>query len=151
MKAFWQQCESQIIDGFPLEQYLGGDDSAVFSTHRGPDASEKAAIKLIHADAESTESQLGRWRRASELTHPNLLRLYERGRWQLNNVPLLYVVMEYADENLAQVLPERPLSAAEAREMIEPALRALAFLHASGFVHGRLKPSNLLAVGNVLK
>jgi len=151
MRAFWQQCEGQIVDGFPLEQYLGGDDSAVFLTHRAPDSSGKAAIKLIHADAESSESQLGRWRRASEFTHPNLLRLYERGRGQLNGVPLLYVVMDFADENLAQVLPERALTSDEMREMIQPALRALAFLHASGFVHGRLKPSNFLAVGNVLK
>lgn len=152
MKAFWQQCEGQIIDGFPLQQYLGGgEDHAVFLTERGSDQPHRAAIKLILADPDTTENQLRRWRLASELANPNLLGLYERGYWQLNETPLLYVVMEYADESLSQVIPERPLTAGEAREMLDPALRALTYLHASGFVHGRLKPSNFMAVGNQLK
>jgi TonB family protein len=157
MKVFWQQCEGQVIDGFPLRQYLGGgDDQAVFLTEYGGETPRKAAIKLTHADPASTESHLRRWRLASQLSHPNLMRLFERGTWQLNpgqlnNVPLLYVVMEYADEDLSQVIPERPLTVEEAKEVLEPALNALAYLHSSGFVHGRLKPSNFMAVDGGLK
>jgi TonB family protein len=157
MKVFWQQCEGQEIDGFPLRQYLGGgEDKAVFLTEIGGDPARKAAIKLSHADPESSEVQLRRWRLASELSHPNLMRLFERGTWQLNpgqlnKVPLLYVVMEYADEDLSQVIPERPLTAQEGKEVLEPALSALAYLHSHGFVHGHLKPSNFMAVENRLK
>jgi TonB family protein len=157
MKVFWQQCEGQIIDGFPLHQYLGGgEDQAVFLTEYGGETPRKAAIKLTHADPESTESHLRRWRLASELSHPNLMGLYERGTWQLNlgqlnKVPLLYVVMEYADEDLSQVIPERALTVEEAKEVLEPALSALAYLHSSGFVHGHLKPSNFMAIDGRLK
>ena len=84
---------------------------------------EKPSIKLAHAIRNPPERQLRRWRLAAELSHPNLMRLFERGTWQLDNVPLLYVVMEYADEDLSQVIPERPLTVQEAREMLEPALR----------------------------
>jgi len=82
--------------------------------------------------------------------------LFERGSWQLNpgpsnSVPLLYVVMEYADEDLAQVIPERALTAEEGKEVLEPALNALAYLHSRGFVHGHLKPSNFMAIENRLK
>jgi serine/threonine protein kinase len=152
MKIFWQQCEGQVIDGFPLRQYLGGGENhAVFLTELGGDPAQKAAIKLSHANPESSELRLRQWRLASELSHPNLMRLFERGAWQLNNVPVLYVVMEYADEDLSQVIPERPLTAEEGKEVLEPALSALAYLHSSGFVHEHLKPSNFMAVENRLK
>ncbi|HEV8040826.1 MAG TPA: TonB family protein [Bryobacteraceae bacterium] len=152
MKVFWQQCEGQVIDGFPLRQYLGGgEDQAVFLTEYGGEVPRKAAIKLTHADPESTEDQLRRWRLAAELSHPNLMRLFERGAWHLDKVPLLYVVMEYADEDLSQVIPERPLTVEEAKEVLEPALSALEYLHSSGFVHGHLKPSNFLAIDGRLK
>jgi len=152
MKVFWQQCEGQVIDGFPLRQYLGGgEDQAVFLTEYGGETPRKAAIKLTHADPASTESQLRRWRLAAELSHPNLMRLFERGTWHLDKVPLLYVVMEYADEDLSQVIPERPLTVEEAKEVMEPALSALQYLHSSGFVHGHLKPSNFMAIDGRLK
>jgi len=152
MKAFWQQCEGQVVDGFPLRQYLGGgEDQAVFLTEYAGENPRKAAIKLTRADPDSTESHLRRWRLAAELSHPNLLRLFERGSWHLDKIPLLYVVMEYSEEDLSQVIPERPLTAAEAKEMLEPALGALAYLHSSGFVHGRLRPSNFMAIAGRLK
>jgi len=135
-----------------LRKYLGGDDQqAVFLSEYASDATRKAAIKLTHADPETTEEQLRRWRLAAELSHPNLIRLFERGTWQLNKVQVLYVVMEFADENLGQVIPERPLTAEEAKEMLEPALDALAYLHSKGFVHGSLKPANFLAIDGKLK
>jgi TonB family protein len=157
MKVFWQQCEGQVVDGFPLRQYLGGgEDQSVFLTEYAGEVPRKAVIKLTHADPESTEDHLRRWRLASELSHPNLMRLFERGTWQLNpgqsnKIPLLYVVMEYADEDLSQVIPERPLTVEEAKEVLEAALSALAYLHSSGFVHGRLKPSNFMAIDGRLK
>jgi TonB family protein len=152
MKIFWQQCEGQVVDGFPLRQYLGGgENQAVFLTEYGGETPRKAAIKLTHADPESTEDQLRRWRLAAELSHPNLMRLFERGTSHLDKVPLLYVVMEYADEDLAQVIPERPLTVEEAKEVMGPALSALEYLHSSGFVHGHLKPSNLMAIDGRLK
>jgi TonB family protein len=59
--------------------------------------------------------------------------------------------MECADENLSQFLPDRALTAAEVREMLKPTLDALQYLHEKGFVHGHLKPSNVMAIGDQLK
>jgi TonB family protein len=39
----------------------------------------------------------------------------------------------------------------EANDMLPPLLDALSYLHSNGFVHGRIKPSNVLAVGDQLK
>ncbi len=62
-----------------------------------------------------------------------------------------YVVTEYAEENLAQIIPERPLSPDEAREMLPPVVDALSYLHGQGMVFGHLKPSNIMVVDNLLK
>jgi TonB family protein len=60
-------------------------------------------------------------------------------------------VMEYAEENLSQILPERALTEGEARGMLAPVLRALQFAHDKGFVHGHIQPSNILAVADQVK
>ncbi|HXQ25226.1 MAG TPA: protein kinase [Candidatus Acidoferrales bacterium] len=153
MTEAWKQWEGQVVDGkFHLRQYLGGtDDSAVFLTEHGGPEPQKAAIKLIPARSQNAEFQLSRWEIAAHLSHPHLLRLFEMGRCRLGDAAMLYVVMEYAEENLGQIIPNRSLTAAEAQEMLKPVLEALAYLHAKGFVHGHLKPSNILAVDDQLR
>jgi TonB family protein len=59
--------------------------------------------------------------------------------------------MEYAEENLAGVLSERALTTDETRETLKPISEALAYLHSQGLVHGNLKLSNILAVGETVK
>ena len=148
----WQHWQGQVVDGaFPLSQYLGGsENSAVFLTEYG-ERHLKAAIRLVAADSQNTERQLSRWRLAQKLSHPHLVRLLRLGSCEVSNTAVLYVLMEYAEENLSQVLPERPLTIAEAREMLEPTLGALAYLHGEGFVHGHLKPTNFMVVDDQLK
>jgi eukaryotic-like serine/threonine-protein kinase len=148
----WKQRERQVIDGqFPLRQYLGGSErSAVFATERGKPQPKKAAIKLVPVAA-AVEGQLARWQAAAKLSHPNLLRLFESGRCQFDNEAYLYVVMEYAEEDLSQIVPTRALSATEANDMLPPVLESLRYLHRQGLVHGHLKPSNVMAINDTLK
>ena len=155
MSESWQPWVGCTVDGkFPLLSYLGGSDhSAVFLTlaQGGVGDAEKAAIKLIPADAADAEKQLLRWETASELTHPNLIRIFAAGRCELEGTALLYVVEEYAEENLSQILPQRALTAEEARVMLPPILRALQCVHDLGLAHGHIQPSNILAVADQVK
>jgi hypothetical protein len=64
----------------------------------------QVAIKLVSADRSLAESQLPRWKRAGRLAHPHLLRMSAWGGCQLDGLPCLYNVMEYADQTLAQLL-----------------------------------------------
>jgi len=152
MSEAWKQWQGQVVDGkFPLRQYLGGSEySAVFLTERG-EPTQKAAIKFIQVDEAEAELQLSRWKRAAQLSHPHLLRVFDSGRCRLGDFDLLYAVMEYVEENLAQFLPQRPLTPAEARDVLTPALDALAYLHAEGLVHGHVRPSNIMAIDDCLK
>ena len=137
---------------FHLRQYLGGSGhSAVFLTEHGEGGTQKAAIKLIPADPDSAEVQLSRWRQAAKLAHPHLLRIFQVGRCQIGDMNLLYAMTECAQEDLSQILPRRPLSQAEAREMLAPVLDVLGYIHTAGFVHGRMKPANIMAVDDQLK
>ncbi|MBZ5578895.1 MAG: protein kinase [Acidobacteriia bacterium] len=149
----WKEWEGLVIDGqFALRRHLGGaGESAVFLTQIGGPAPRNAAIKLQLAGSATTEAILSRWERAAELSHPGLIQLLQAGSCRLGEIGLAYLVMEYAEESVAEVLSERPLTADEAREMLEPVLDALQYAHQNGFVHGRLKPSNILALGNTVK
>src|ERR1022692_2037205 len=103
------------------------------------------------ATASNAEIQISGWEAAAKLSHPHLIRLFGAGRCQIGNEAYCYVVMEYADENLYQILPDRPLSAEEAREMLPSVLDALRYLHRQGFVHGHIKPANIMASGDQVK
>ena len=134
-----------------LESLGGSAHSAVFRTELPGSSNQPAAIKLIRADREDAAQQIVRWRALVTLSHPNLLRVFEAGHCQMAGAPWLYVVMEFAEENLEQVLPVRPLSMVEVEELLPPAIDALTYLHAQGLVHARIKPSNICAIKNQVK
>jgi TonB family protein len=151
MSEVWRRWEGEVINRvFPLLRFLNDSDhSAVFLTESK--SHKYAAIKLVEADRARTQTQLSRWRRAIALPHPHLIRLIDSGQCQLGVGQFLFVVMEYADETLAQILPRRALTPEEVREMLLPTLDALVFLHRKKLVQGALKPPNLLVVNDRLK
>jgi eukaryotic-like serine/threonine-protein kinase len=152
MSEAWKQWEGRSIDNrFPLRQLLGeSDHSAVFLTESVERGGKKAAIKLVAAQG-GGEAQIARWREIARLSHPNLLPLYQYGRTRLGELELVFAVMELADETLAEILPNRALSPDETKQMLQPVLEGLTFLHQRGLVHGDVQPSNILAVGENIK
>ena len=148
----WKACEGRVVDGkYPIRRQLGGSGhSADFLTEL-PGSAQKAAIKLIATDGADIDRQLARLRATAKLSHPHLLRVFESGRCRLEGSSYVYVVMEYAEEDLSEILPQRALAPSEVSELLPPLLDALSYLHEKGYVHGRVKPSNVLAVGDQLK
>jgi TonB family protein len=148
----------RLADGrFPLLKWLGGSQpTGVFLTELTDhsdltEQSQRAVIKLVPTEVEDADARAAAWEAALPLSHPNLMKVFTHGRCEIDDVPCLYVVTEFADEVLAEILFERPLTTKETRDMLGPALDALSFLHANGLVHGRLNPSNIMAVGDSLK
>ncbi len=149
----WKQWEGQVLDGiFPLCRYLGGSEhGAVFLAEDLARGLQKAAIKLIPPDTENAEPQFSRWKEAAKLAHPHLIRIFQMGRCQLGNRDLLYLVMDYAEVNLSQILSHGPLPPQDTRATLKVILDALAYLHGKGFIHGHLKPANIMGVDGQLK
>lgn len=141
-----------VAGRYVLGNHLGGTDhSAVFATEIIHARTQRVAIKLIPALGIVIARQLSRWKAVSAISHPNLLKILDYGKCDLDGAPYLYVVMETADEDLGDILPERALNAEETRGMIEPVIEALAYLHQQGWVHTRVHPGNILAMGDQIK
>jgi TonB family protein len=140
----------RVIDNdFPLTEYLGGSTNC--ATFRTTFSAQSAAIKLFIVDSSAADASLAELHAIEQLSHPHLLDTLKAGRVDLDDVTVLYLVSEFAEENLAQVLPERPLSAEEAHDVLHSTLEALSYLHSQGFVHSSLKPSTIMAIGDRLK
>jgi hypothetical protein len=141
-----QYTDQQFAGKYHFGRCLGcSTDGAVYETTVD---GTPAVIKLRQTE---TPELLEQWKDAAQLNHPHLIRILASGEDHLDEMAVKYVVMERADETLAGVLAERPLSEKETREMLEPALSALDYLHGRGYIHGALKASNVLAAGDTLK
>src|SRR6266403_1597614 len=153
MTEVWTKWEGQVINGvFPLRRFLSASDhSAVFLTEYKAENLPNAALKLVPAIAALAQAQLSHWTTATTLTHPNLIRLLEAGRCQLGGLQFLFVVMEYAQLTLEEILSQHTLAPEALRKALRPILASLAFLHRKQLVQGGLKPSNILLVNQQLK
>src|SRR4029077_18016017 len=153
MTERWPKWQGEVINGvYPLRRLLSGSDrSAVFLTECKAHNATAAAIKIVPAERVLTQAQLAHWKLAAGLSHPHLIRLLDAGLCQLGGRQFLFVVMEYAEQTLAQVLSERAPTGDEVQELLPPTLDALAFLHGKNLVQGELKPANFLVVNDQLK
>jgi serine/threonine protein kinase len=148
-----KEWERRIVNGvYPLRRFLGrSNHSVVFLTECKAQNVAQAAIKILPANPALTEAQLAHWRRVAALSHPHLMRLLDAGRCQLGGHNFLFVVMDHAEQNLAQILPGRPLTPDEVRDLLPATLDALAYLHGKNLVQGGFKPPNFLVVDDQLK
>ena len=125
--------------------------SGVFLTELEGDPAQKAVIKLSPANAADAEARIAQWATSRTLSHPHLMRLFCAGRCEMDGAELIYMVTEYANEILSEILRERPLTPGETRRMLDPVLEVLSWLHRQGLVHGHLRPSKIMVVGDRLK
>ena len=146
----WTEYEGRTIDGaFPLGKLLQPEGrSAFFSTPNG--TGTPTVIRLIESHFDDEEI-LTRWRGVEALHHPNLVKLKQFGKAELDGTALVYAVMEPAEANLGEIVAERRLTPAEATQIATSLVAALDALHTNGFVHEHVEPGNVFAVGEEIK
>jgi eukaryotic-like serine/threonine-protein kinase len=147
----WEFVEGTVLDEkYPLKRCISAQyEKAVFLTSLEGEPPRKAAVKLVRGEA--AEETLSRWSLAQGLSHPHLVRIIATGQTEAGGGAVAYAVMDYADDDLAGVLRERPLTADEAFEALSNTLDALAYLHGKGMVHGHIKPANIMSVEETIK
>ncbi len=105
------------------------------------------AVKLIYPDPKIPRAQQAEELVAVlKLSHPQIVHGLSAGACELDGVAWLYLVMELAEESLAEVILERPASLRTVWEVAEHTASALAYLHKDPdrLVHRDIKPANLL-------
>ena len=111
------------------------------------DCERKVAIKFLNLDpfAPGRERELRFEREARlaiELTHPNIVSVFEHG----HTADRSYLVMEYIEGvSLRELLkPGQPMDVQQARTVLNGVIQALTCLHDKNIVHRDLKPENVL-------
>jgi serine/threonine-protein kinase len=140
----------ELIAGrYELEELIGtGGMSSVFRA-RDTQLDRFVALKILHEQYSTDDEYVERFRRearsAAQLSHPNVVRVIDRGGADGRE----FIVLEYVEgENLKQLVTRTgPLPVRRALELAIQTGRALSFAHQQGLVHRDVKPQNVL-LGN---
>jgi hypothetical protein len=109
-------------------------------------------LMLSITEALNDEDELlARLEAAAEVRHPNVMAIREAMISHLDDTPVVVAAMEMTEENLADVLRERMLSAVEGRQVLDATLAALTAMHARGLVHKHMDAASILAMGERIK
>ncbi len=141
--------QQQEFGAYLIEHIIAaGNYATLYTIQDRPDL----ILKVLPDDLTEDASFKSRFEATLETTvqliHPHLLRLYDYGIEET----LPYVVMPRLAHSLEDLLKEgKPLSSQKILPILLEIADALDYLHAQGFVHQDVKPSNILfdADGNV--
>ncbi|MCC7079477.1 MAG: HDOD domain-containing protein [Burkholderiales bacterium] len=137
------------ISRFRILRTLGEGAQGIVYLGYDTQLERQVAIKTLRitepADPHHSRGLIDSARTASSLSHPNIVQVFEVGVHE--DQP--YVVFEYIEgRNLADLLHEQgALPVDRAVVLMSQILAGLAQVHASGLLHGDIKPANIL-IGN---
>lgn len=146
----WTDLEGRELNGrWKLNRLVRPEGRTAWFEATGLDG--KPAMLSITETLNDEEDLLERLWAAGQIRHPNVVAIREAAVAHIDDTPLVIAVMEPTEENLGDVLRERPLNAAEARQVLDALVAGLGAIHARGLVHGRVETASVLAMGDTIK
>jgi serine/threonine-protein kinase len=140
------ESQTALTDRYVITSHLARGGMADVYEATDTLLNRRVAIKVLHSQYSADEAFVKRFRReaqaAANLTHPNIVGIYDWGQAQNT----YFIVMELVDgRSLRDVLKsEGPLLARRATEIAAEVAAALSVAHQAGLVHRDVKPGNIL-------
>ena len=136
-----------LLPGFELLEAVGtGGFSSVYLAHRTGNA-EPIALRLLR-DSESVLACVETYRATTqihrELEHPNIVRILGAGTWDEG----WYQVLEFLPGGDLHTRIRKGMHLQTLLKVIKDVARALDHVHSRGYVHGDVKPENVLFRSN---
>jgi serine/threonine protein kinase len=144
------QMIGRLLDGkYRLEELIGrGGMGAVYrALHVG--TGRRVAVKVIAPELAGNREFIERFRREAKtigrLRHPNIVNVTDFGITGENEQTLAYLVMEHLEGGTlaARLKDKRPLSLADALDILSQTCAAIDEAHRLGILHRDLKPENI--------
>src|SRR5262249_49925778 len=129
------------VPGYEVAVELGRGGMGVVYKARQVGLNRWVALKMVLTGAHADEAQLARFQTeaeaVAELAHPNIVQIYEVGRY----AGLPYFSLEFVSGgSLADKVHRQPQPPREAAHLVETLARAVGYAHKRGIVHRDLKP-----------
>ena len=137
---------ARIDERFELRRLLGAGAMGAVYLARDLELDEDVALKILpplqSGDETSVKRFINEIRLARRISHPNVVRTHDVGRWSGG----LFLTMEYVEgRTLREEMDARGrLPESEVLAIVTQLLDALLVAHASGVIHRDIKPQNLL-------
>jgi hypothetical protein len=143
------ELEGKTLAGtYPLGRLLRREgDVAWFATH----LQNKPATIFVAEGSQDEDQLIAGLEAVSRVKHANVVGIDKVGRARLDGSSIVYAIEEATEENLAEVLRERPLTADETTQIIESLIAGLTVLHEHGLVNGHISAANIFAIGDTVK
>jgi serine/threonine protein kinase len=134
--------------GYELLEELGRGGMGVVFKARQKGLDRLVALKMIRSGELADPTERARFeeeaRAVGQLSHPNIIQVYEVGTTETGP----FLALEYVPgDNLAQLLHDSPLPPRAAARLLATVARAVQHAHEAGVVHRDLKPGNILLSG----
>lgn len=141
------------IGRYDVESLAGEGATAKVYRARDTQIGRTVAIKVLKQQAEIDQDYLNRFQReaqlAGTLSHPNIVTIYDVGRFE--EAP--YITMEFLDEKSLENLIASDIKL-PVKRVIAIAIqlaRALDYAHRRGVIHRDVKPANILLIDETVK
>ncbi|MEO7371866.1 MAG: Stk1 family PASTA domain-containing Ser/Thr kinase, partial [Ilumatobacteraceae bacterium] len=139
-----------LNDRYEIQQRIGRGGMADVFLARDLLLDRLVAIKVLFPEFATDPNFVERFRReaqsAANLTHPNIVAVYDWGKY----ANTYFMAMEYVQgRTLADILRANGhVNSVQAAEIANEVAAALGNAHAAGVVHRDIKPANILIGGN---